>query len=94
MRTVRHGQSPIDLFSISNRDDLYLLVRLINNIEYSIIAGSYSETFAAMKLLALRGKGLSFSERMTVMIFSCVFAGRFSSSFLPIFSDRRYTRHF
>jgi hypothetical protein len=50
MRTVQHGQSPIDLFSISNRDDLYLLVRLINNIEYSAIAGSYSETFAAMKL--------------------------------------------
>jgi hypothetical protein len=75
MRTVQHGQSPIGLFSISNRDNLYLLVPLINNIEYSIIAGSYSETFAAMKLFGIAG------ERMTVMILSCIFAGKFSSSF-------------
>jgi hypothetical protein len=55
-----HVESPIDLFSIRNGDDLYSPFRLINNIEYSIITNPYSETFATMKLFGTAGEGIVF----------------------------------
>ena len=50
--------SAVDLFPISDRDNLYPLVGSVNDIEDSVVADPYSRTFAAVKFIGIVREGI------------------------------------